>query len=204
MPELEESARIAGEIIGMLMMFSPWVLIPSWVATHYQLGELAKCQGIRHSWLTWIPLVNAWVPGSLSARYWASKERKSAKGKLLVMRLVTLVLLAGFFWRLIRGLQGAEFALNRGATEAAARYLVLMGIAKGLIFLVPAALAWLAGKIMWYMALWDIYGLFLPKRHWWHLLLSLIPVVNLVAKPVFLRTCRNWNDTVPPGGEAEI
>lgn len=204
MAELDESTRIAGEILGMFIFFSPWVLIPSWIATHYQLGELAKFQGIRHSWLTWIPLVNAWIPGSLSARYWASKGRKSARGNLLLMRLVTLVLLAGFLCLLIRGYRRAEFAADRGATEAAAHYLVLMGIARGLIFLVPAALTWLAGKIMWYMALWDIYGLFLPKRRWWHLLLSLIPVVNLIAKPVFLSTCRNRKNTVLPGREMEI
>ena len=192
-PEVNESARIAGEILAKFIVYGPWILIPSWAVTRYQLGALASCRGIRRTWITWIPLINVWIPGSLSDRYRMSQGRKSASAKrLLALRLVTFVLLSGFFWFLIDGIRRAGFAMDRGATEAAARYLVIRGITKGLLFLFPATLVWLTGKIMWYITLWDISGLCLPKRCWWHLVLSLIPAVNLIIKPVLLTICRRW------------
>ena len=76
----DETMEMAGKILGVLIFCSPWILIPSWVVTRYQLGNLARSYGIRRSWLTWIPLVNAWIPGSISYAYrWSEKGKKSAK-----------------------------------------------------------------------------------------------------------------------------
>lgn len=189
----DETIEMVGKFLGMLIFYSPWILIPSWVVTRYQLGNLGRSYGIRQSWLTWIPLVNAWIPGSISDAYRRSeKGKKSAKRKLLVaLRFLMVILFALFANCVLLGLRKGEVAVSKGAAEAAAEYLLIRGTARGLWFLIPALPLWIAEKVMWYGALYDIFHAFVPKKRVWYLALSLIPVINVITKPICLIDCRN-------------
>lgn len=181
-----------GTILGIILFLGPWVMIPSWIVTHSQLGSLAKEYRIRRNWLTWIPLVNAWVPGSISDTYrQAVKDRKSSRRKtLVILRILRLVLWGLFCFCVAKGYADAAAVKDKGATDSIAKLMVAYAILDGLWFMLPAMILDMVGKVLWYGALYDIYRVFVPQRSIWYLLLSLIPAVNLIAKPICLYACR--------------
>lgn len=181
-----------GTILGIILFLGPWVMIPSWIVTHSQLGSLAKEYGIRRNWLTWIPLVNAWVPGSISDTYrQAVKDRKSSRRKtLVILRILRLVLWGLFCFCVANGYADAAAVKDKGATDSIAKLMVAYAILDGLWFMLPVMILDMVGKVLWYGALYDIYRVFVPQRSIWYLLLCLIPAVNLIAKPICLYACR--------------
>lgn len=181
-----------GMILGIILFFGPWIMIPSWLATHSQFGELAKQYGIRRNWLTWIPLVNVWIPGSISDMYRQTvKKKKSSRRKtLVVLRILRLILWGLFCFCVLKGQADAAAVKEKGATGSIASLIVGYAILDGLWFLIPAIILDIVGKLLWYAALYDTFRVFVPQRSVWYLLLSLIPMVNLITKPIFLYTCK--------------
>ncbi len=193
---IELIGRTIGTILGIIIFFGPWLMIPSWIVTHSQLGDLAKEYGIRRNWLTWIPLVNAWIPGSISDAYRQTvQEKKSSRRKVLViLRILRLVLWGLFCFCVAKGYADAAAVKDQGATDSIAKLMMVYAIIDGLWFMVPALVLDIVGKVLWYMALYDVYRAFLPRRCVWYLVLSLIPAVNLITKPLLLSTCKGQQE----------
>lgn len=185
--------KVLGNILAVTIVFGPWVMIPSWVVTRDAMGTIAKNCAIRWPWLTWIPCVNIWVQGSISDQYRriVKNQKKSGRKTLLVLRVQQLILWAAFSWCAARGLRDAAIVLEKGAPENVADRMLVYGVMDGLWFFFPALILGLMSFVRKQMALYDIYAAFAPKRKTLYLVLSIFPVVKLIAKPLCLRDCRD-------------
>lgn len=190
---MDEVTKILGYVLAVHIVFGPWVMIPSWVVTRDAMGAIAKRYGIRHTWLTWIPCVNIWVQGSISDKWrMAEKDQKKSRRKsLLVLRILQLLLWAGFAWFVAGGIRDAAGILEEGASQSVAKYMVVYAIMDGFWCLIPALILGLVNHVRKQMALYDIYAAFAPERRVLYLILSIFPTVKLIAKPLCLRACRD-------------
>ncbi len=192
----DASIDLAANILAMIILFGPWVMIPSWLLTRGALGTIARNCGIRHAWLTWIPVAHVWVPGSISDH--CHQGRKSKRKLLLALRILQTVLWAAFIYCVIAGIQDAASILEEGSTKSIAKLMVVYAILDGFWYLIPALILGLWGKVLGYVALYDIYAAFALGRRVLYLVLSILPIINVIAKPLCLRDCRDSAEEMQP------
>lgn len=195
-----ETPDIVIEILGWMLILSPWVVIPSWFLKRWALQGIGGKWGVRGAWLVWIPGVHLYTPGAISDRYRvAVKGKKKSRRKiwLPLLRAAWVILWIPAIRMMAEGYAQHNEIISIGASEIAANLMFGYAILDALVFILPALILGLAELILRYMALYDIYAAWAPKRRVWYLLLSLIPVVNLITQPVFLLLCRDNRESVP-------
>lgn len=189
-----ETPDIVIEILGWMLILSPWVVIPSWFLKRWALQGIGGKWGVRGAWLVWIPVVHFGIPGAISDRYRVTmkgKKKSHRKIWLPLLRLAWIVLWIPAIGILTDGYMQHEEIVSIGASEIAANLMFGYAILDALVFILPALILGLTELILRYMALYDFYAACAPKRRVWYLLLSLIPVVNLITQPVLLLLCRS-------------
>lgn len=195
-----ETPDIVIEIFGWMLILSPWVVIPSWFLKRWALQGIGGKWGVHHAWLVWIPGVHLYTLGAISDRYRvAVKGKKKSRRKiwLPLLRAAWMVLWIPAIGILAEGYAQHEEIVSIGASEIAANLMFGYAILDALVFILPALILGLAELILRYMALHDIYAACAPKRWVWYLLLSLIPVINLITQPVLLLLSRDTRESVP-------
>ena len=167
--------------------------IVTYIFTALALYTIAKRRCISKPWLSWIPVVNVWVLGSLSDqyRYVVRGENKSKRKTLLVLSIIGNALAFVFFamviWLVVRLIMVTAVGQNPESmvvplVGAAITILPLLGVA-------------IALAIVQYMALYDVYTSCDPQNNVLFLVLSiLIPV----TQPIFLFVCRQKDFGMPP------
>ena len=192
---LEEGLAL---IPGLLSMVSSGAFhIAAYVLTAVALYTMAKRRGIKHGWLSWIPVANVWVLGSLSDqyRYVVKGAYKSKRKWLLILKIISTVL--GSILTVVsiavtgEVIGGLMYGMDM---EYVLDGLVVPGIGIALLSLPMAGVA-IAGAIGRYMALYDIYTSCDPQNNVLFLVLS---VLFGVTEPFFLFFNRNKEDGMPP------
>ncbi len=178
---------ISGLITGIP---SGLVNIAVYVFTALALYTIATRRGIRNAWLSWVPVVNVWVLGSLSDQYrYVVRGQYKSKRKVLItlkllsllLSIVTIVLLAAAAFRLAAHNPGLGGGLRLLASVAV----------PGMVL---AALAIAAAVVRW-MALYDLYASCEPNSKTAYLVVSiLLPI----TEPIFLFLCRDKDEGMPP------
>ena len=182
--ELEEIL----EGLGALAAFNTFRFVLGIVA--YVLGaialySLAKRRGIQHAWLSWIPIGNLWILGSLSDqyRYVSRREVKNKRKALLTMSLIMAVMIlitAGLSVGLV--VQIFQAAVGNYSEEEIVRSVV--GPAMGTIFMgLPIFCLSIALVIVRFMALYDVFQSCSPDYAVMFLVLS---IFIHVLEPFFL------------------
>ena len=186
-------------LLVYLIMMSPFVVFASWVATRFAMDGIARDCEIRHSWLVWIPAADYWILGGISdhCRMAARGQKRSARMVLLILRSVQTLLWAAFLWCVFGGILDAITVLGKGAPDRAAVLIISDGILDGLWWLFPALVLGVVVFVGRVMALYDLYNTFTPEKRMGYLLLSICPVVNLIALPGCLQRCRKDRSAQP-------
>lgn len=186
-------------LLVYLIMMSPFVVFASWVATRFAMDGIARDCEIRHSWLVWIPAADYWILGGISdhCRMAARGQKRSARVVLLILRSVQTLLWAAFLWCVIGGILDAITVLGKGAPDRAAVLIISDGILDGLWWLFPALVLGVVVFVGRVMALYDLYTTFTPEKRMGYLLLSICPVLNLIALPGCLQRCRKDRSAQP-------
>ena len=82
-------------LIPMLLSSIPSTLfgIAAYVLTSWALYTIAVRRGLNNPWLSWIPVVNCWILGSLSDQYqYVVKGKNKSKRKILLsLSILTIV-----------------------------------------------------------------------------------------------------------------
>ena len=194
MEELLES----GFVFRLLLDIPSGLLgILSYIFTSLGLYTIAKRRGLRNPWLSWIPVANVWILGSLSDqyRYVVKGENKSKRKVLLVLNIlsaamglalaITAVVLAGnVVNNVMRGMP--EYALMEALLGPG---LLVLGLA------LPLAGIGIAYAVIYYMALYDLYTSCDPGNSVLFLVLS---ILIGASKPFFLFFSRERDDGMPP------
>lgn len=198
-PETLMIEEVILSLIPMLASGIPGTLlnIASYVLTSLALYTVATRRGIGHAWLSWIPLLNVWIIGSLSDqyRYVVKGQYKSKRKWLLILKLLSL--LCGICAAVV----GVGIALDVAGTviygihdEALMRLFMgpVMGIA-GLAL--PIIGLSIASTVVRFMALYDIYTSMDPDNSVMFLVLS---ILFGITEPFFLFFSRNKDAGMPP------
>ena len=73
--------------------FSSLLGIASYVLTALALYTMAQRRGIKNAWLSWVPVINCWIIGSLSDqyRYVVKGEIKNKRKTMLILTIILTI-----------------------------------------------------------------------------------------------------------------
>ena len=180
---------------GLLAMIPSGAIgIATYVLSALALYTIASRRGINHPWLSWVPVANIWILGSLSDqyRYVVKGENKSKRKSLLTLCIIrsaitvliiiaAMVMVVGAVRETVYGM-GGEDRIIGAVLSILALSLPMAGVA-------------LAEMILRYMALYDLYTSCDPQNNVLFLVLS---VLFNVTEPFFLFFNRNRDEGMPP------
>ena len=171
--------------------------IATYVFTALAMYTVAARRGISKPWLSWIPVVNVWVLGSLSDqyRYVVKGQYKSKRKILLVLNILTYVLSA--LSLIVCGVMVVELAgsVMHMVGEEKMMQSVLGPLVAILGLTLPLIGVSIAQLIIRYMALYDLYVSMDPANAVVFIVLS---ILIHVTEPFFLFFNRNRDDGMPP------
>ena len=186
-------------LIPVLTSGIPSVLlgIASYVLTSMALYSLASRRGIGKAWLSWVPILNVWIVGSLSDqyRYVVKGQCKSKRKILLILKLVSVIfvlaaVIAGGFL-----VADVVRTMMYGIRMEAVLSQILgpvLGIA-GLVL--PMFGLAIASAVIYFMALYDVFQSMDPANGVMFLVLS---ILFPVTEPFFLFFNREKDKGMPP------
>ena len=186
-------------LIPVLTSGIPSVLlgIASYVLTSMALYSLASRRGIGKAWLSWVPILNVWIVGSLSDqyRYVVKDQCKSKRKILLILKLVSVIfvlaaVIAGGFL-----VADVVRTMMYGIRMEAVLSQILgpvLGIA-GLVL--PMFGLAIASAVIYFMALYDVFQSMDPANGVMFLVLS---ILFPVTEPFFLFFNREKDKGMPP------
>lgn len=195
----ETAAMVLPVIASVFTSTLPSMLlgIATYVLSSLALYTLATRRQIPKAWLSWVPVVNVWIVGSLSDqyRYVVKGQYKSKRKVLLILNLInvviTLILLIVAIFAAAELIQGAVFRF--GQKEVLDSMLGSVLVATGLAVTMSGIAV--ASAVIYYMALYDIYTSMDPANSVLFLVLS---ILFRVTEPFFLFFSRNKDDGMPP------
>ena len=184
-------------ITGLLQVPAFLVQIAVYVFSALALYTIAKRRGLNHAWLSWIPVANVWILGSIADqyRYVARGEIKSKRKVLLTLNIISAVLTAVMVCLCIGAVVGAFSGAIMGRSEDVIMRNLLSNLAGMLVLIVPILGVAIAAAIIRYMALYDLYSSCDPDNK---TVFLVIGILFGITEPVFLFLCRNKDLGMPP------
>ena len=161
------------------------------------LYTIAQRRGIKNPWLSWIPVVNCWIIGSLSDqyRYVVKGEVKNKRKTLLILNIITWILYVAMMVVLFVMVARVIKVAISGVDEEEMMMAVLGHLMGILGLCVPLAGISIATAVVRYMAMYDIYTSCTPKNNVIFLVLS---IFFSITEPFFVFFTRNRDDGMPP------
>ena len=183
--------------------FSSLLGIAAYVLTSLALYTLANRRGIKNAWLSWIPVINCWIIGSLSDqyRYVVKGEVRNKRKTLLILNIITWIISIAIAVAAIVVAVNAAGAVMKGAAEEALLDLVLGPVFIILGLCLPLFGVGIANVVIRYMAMYDIYTSCTPQNNVLFLVLS---ILFSVTEPFFLFFSRNKDEGMPPRKQAPV
>lgn len=184
----------AGFILVFVLVFYLLMIgfsILTYVLNSLGMYTIAKRRGIHHAWLSWLPIGNMWVLGSISDQY-----QYIAKGRVRNRRKVLLGLTIGMYATLIpifASLFAAIFSEVAGYGSGDTLFGATLAIAL-LTYFVMIVLA-IVLLVFEYIALYDLFTSCDPGNAVMYLVLTIFLGVVL---PFFMFACRKKDLGMPP------
>ena len=194
----EETLEMVEKISAGLSSYSSFSTLLSlavYIVSALAIYTIAQRREIRHAWMAWVPLINVWTLGSVSDHYHQTVkgEKRFKRVAMLVVGIAQVVCAMGFFVKLIVFVvQGISGSFDYMSDKEMIRQLLSV-----LAFSLPVMLLAVVALVLDAIALYDVYASCDPKNKVLYLVLSLIPLVNQIARPLFLFLCRNKDDGMP-------
>jgi hypothetical protein len=191
---LENSASVSG--------ISSLISVAAYVFSALAIYTIAQRRDIKNPWLAWIPMVNVWILGSISDqyRYVAKGEVKNKRKILLGVNILNFILTWVAVIKMIVTIVGVVVGETYLTDEMEAIRQILVSVA----FFAPVAILGIVGFVVEIMALYDLYSSCEPANNVLYLVLSLVPGINTVARPLFLFLCRDKDNGMPPRRETVV
>lgn len=181
----------------LCVSFSLFIALGSYLMQSISLYAIASRRGIKHPWLSWLPVGNLWILGCISDQYqYVVKRQVKNKRKLLLsLGLVTLVL-ATLLVVLCGIMMGIALELEygyRGNDQLIGDFLAsVFGIM--VVSLLTSGLS-IAVGILQYICMYDLYTSCEPSNNITYLVLSIFLPFSM---PILVFICRNKDLGMPP------
>ena len=191
----EAFGSVFGALMGFFLVFYLLMLafaVAAYVLQSLGLHTVAKRRGIHNPWLSWLPIGNMWILGSISDQYqYVTKGRVRNRRKILMGLTIAMMALLFVMYGGIAGMAlGAA-----GAVDALAGF----GIALTLITALALMVISIVAVVYEYIVIYDLYRSCEPDNAVLYLVLS---IFFAVALPVFFFVCRKKDLGMPPRKEA--
>ena len=170
----------------LILLVALAVSVAAYVLQSLGYYTIAERRGIKRPWLSWLPIGNLWILGSISDQYQYVVKGKIKNRRKVLLGLSCGVLVFYVVWAIF--LLVAAAMAPMGGSELAAG---LIGIFGGLLLMVLA----ICLAVFQYICLYDLYRSCAPDNAVLYLILSV--VVNWVI-PLFLFICRKQDVGMPP------
>ena len=189
----------AMEGVASVSGISSLVSLAAYVFSALAIYTIAQRRGIKKAWLAWLPIVNVWILGSISDqyRYVVKGEVKNKRKILLTVSILNTVFSIVAFVRLIVSI----VLMFTGAAQDVNEMDIIRQLLTSLAFYIPVMILGIVGLIFEIMALYDVYTSCDPANNVLYLVLSIIPGINQITRPLFLFLCRNQDGGMPPRRE---
>ena len=190
--EIEEFLESLGSLAATQSL-SGLVSLAAYILGAIALYSLSQRRGIHHAWLSWIPVGNLWILGSLADQYQyvAHREVKNKRKVLLTLSLIQLVIsliISGVIIGAIVGIAGGAMGYSSEDELAA----MAVGSVMGILFLcLPMIGISIAKMVIRFMALYNVYQSAAPENATMFLVLS---IFFRVTEPFFLFFNRQKDD----------
>jgi len=197
----QEIMHVLEEVISEALAqsaISSLVGLLGYVFSAHALYTIASYRGINKPWLAWIPLVNIWILGSISDQYrFVTKGQNTNRRTILLISNIVIFLLSIFTSVKVLASLGNFFHQlsysGTGALEA-----LVAGVSTSLFIMIPLVVLSIVGVVYEIMSLHDVFVSCDPGNGVLFLILSLIPGINTICRPLFLFLCRNKDNGMPP------
>lgn len=147
--------------------------IAAYVLTALSLYTLASRRQIAHAWLSWVPVLNVWIIGSLSDqyRYVVKGEFRAKRKSLLILNLLMMLIVTGMVAVAIGMVVDLVTSVMYGINiEAMVSGPILMEA----LLAVPLSGLAIATAVVRFMALYDVYKSMDPDNAVLFLVLSIL------------------------------
>lgn len=192
-PAAEGLAGIAGMLLGFVLVFYLLMLafcVVSYVFYSLSVYKIAKRRGIRSPWLSWLPVGNLWVIGSISDQYQYVVKGRIRNRRKVLLGLQIAIIAAGAVS------VGSGIAMVIGLVDSYSGIgLATMSTGVLLLMYLVMAVASIVAVVFTYIALYDLFESCNPDSAAMFLVLSIFLGVVL---PFFLFACRNKDLGMPP------
>lgn len=189
--------------LAPMLLSNSWsflLSIAAYVLTSLGLYTLATRRGINNAWLSWVPVINCWIIGSLSDqyRYVVKGEVKNKRKALLVMNIIAaIVIIAMIVIAIVMVIRITGMVQNTPMDLVNGKIMeMVMGpvIAVAALFMVYFGMI-IALAVVHYIAMYDIYTSCDPRNNVVFLVLS---ILFTITEPFFLFFNRNRDEGMPP------
>ena len=176
--------------------FSSLLGIAAYVFSALAIYTIAQRREIKKAWMAWVPLLNVWILGSISDqyRYVVKNEVRNKRKALLTVRILQCLFSCAAIVKIIVLAVKAVMGEFDYAGEAE----IMRQALSTLAFYVPVMVLGLVALVLDAIALYDLYSSCDPANNVLYLVLSLIPGINSITRPLFLFLCRNQDGGMPP------
>ena len=187
-----------GLLTGLISGTPSFLLsVAMYVFSALALYAIAKRRGINHPWLSWVPVANVWILGSVSDqyRYVVRGEYKSKRKVLLTLNILMALFVAAIVSLVaFTAFQAFQVTMAGAPVRTMLNRIMapLLGVAG---VTVPLAGLGIAYAIFRFMALYDLYTSCEPQNNVLFLVLS---VLFPVTEAFFLFFIRNKDQGMPP------
>ena len=184
---MEEIAGIFLIIYLVLMVFSSVFGILSYVLSSLGMYSIADRRGIKHAWMAWLPVVNAWTLGCISDQYQQVAKGKNKRKRVALLTL-QIVMYALLFIMIVALIVMMIQAMALGDTMSDESAMEMMGFL-GVFYLFYFAIlgVGVAYTIIYYFALYDLYVSCKPDSGVLYIVLT---IVLSVTAPFLIFSCR--------------
>ena len=170
----------------------------AYVFTGLGLYTIAKRRGIKHPWMAWVPVLNAWILGCISDqyRYVVRGEVRSRRKVLLVLNILKKLCASAAIGISAAGV--VAMILNAGMLQTESNRAIVEFL--GRRFLPAAGMAVVLGVIsvvqvvFTAMAYYDLFASCEPENKVLYLVLGMLIRITL---PIFLFVCRHKDLGMP-------
>lgn len=182
----------AGLIAGLVMIVYLLAMafsVVSYVLNAVGMYRIAKRRGIHHAWLSWIPVGNSWLLGSISDHYqYVAKKKITGRRKALLVMNIILAVMGSVV------VAGATliFSFTTGPEDLMGSGILLMGLLV-IAYLVLFGLS-IAVLVVSYVAYYDLFQSSKPN---YAVLFLILGIVFNVTLPFFVFACGNSDKGMP-------
>lgn len=190
------------DISGMFAMDFTWSVILAvfglvliqYILQSVGLYTVAKRRGIRHAWLSWLPIGSDWLLGCISDQYQYVVKGKNRRKRVamlvlsLLMAALSVWVTAGWIQLMIEIVIRYQEILEHKPMELIMETVSLLGM---LLVLWGVSVAFLVIKLT---ALYNLYASSVPGDRVIYLLLSIF--INGCI-PILVFACRKWDWGMP-------